>query len=157
MATLKGQQIAKNRSTTIKALNRAAAAELQAAHYYRLLSVTATGLHGREVAEMFGEMSDHEWKHAGSFMERIVQLGGVPFEKLNDAEKLSFGRVPRLPKSSSDWKRMVKDALQLEQEAITFYNQLLDDVHGDAVTQHLVREALEDEVKDEHELASLLE
>jgi hypothetical protein len=88
---------------------------------------------------------------------RIVQLGGVPFQKLSEAEKLSFGRVPRLPKSSSDWKRMVKDALQLEQGAITFYNQLLDDVHGDAVTQHLVREALEDEVKDEHELASLLE
>lgn len=157
MATLKGQQIAKNRTATIKALNRAAAAELQAAHYYRLLAVTATGLHGREVAEMFSEMSDHEWKHAGSFMERIVQLGGVPFEKLGDAEKLSFGRMPRLPKKSSDWKRMVKDALQLEQEAIIFYNQLLDDVHGDAVTQHLVREALEDEVKDEHELASLLE
>lgn len=157
MATLKGQQIVKNRAATIKALNRAAAAELQAAHYYRLLSVTATGLHGHEVGKMFGEMANHEWGHAGSFMERIVQLGGVPFEKLGDAEKLSFGRAPRRPKNTSDWKKMVKDALALEQEAVSFYNQLLDDVHGDAVTQHLVREALEDEVKDEHELATLLE
>jgi ferritin-like protein len=154
---LKGQQIAKNRSNTIKQLNRAAAAELQAAHYYRLLSVYATGMHGREVAETFAEMANHEWQHAGTFMERIVQLGGVPFEKLTEAEKLSCGRQPRLPKNPSDWKRMLKDSVQLEQEAIEFYNRLLEDVHGDAVTQHLVREALEDEVKDEHELATLLE
>ena len=30
-------------------------------------------------------------------------------------------------------------------------------VHDDPVTNHLVRETLEDEVKDEHDLAGLLE
>lgn len=154
---LKGQQIVKNRTETIKGLNRAAAAELQAAYHYRLLSVYASGLHGREVAEHFAEMANHEWQHAGSFMERIAQLGGVPFEKLSEIEKLSFGRTPRLPKDPTDWKRMLKDSVQLEREAIEFYSLLLEKVHGDPVTHHLVREALEDEVKDEHELASLLE
>lgn len=155
---LKGQEIAKNRSTTIKALNKAAAAELQAAHYYRLLSMYATGMSGRELAGMFGEMSGHEWEHAGKFMERIVALGGVPFERLSEADKISFGRTPPLPKKSSDWKRMLKDAIRLEQEAIEFYHNLLLEVHtNDAVTHHLVREALEDEVEDEHKLASLLE
>lgn len=155
---LKGQQIAKNRNDTIKALNKAAATELQAAHYYRLLSLCATGMHGREIAETFAEMATHEWEHAGKFMERIVQLGGVPFETLSEADKVSFGRPGRLPKDSTDWKRMLKDAIALEQEAIEFYHNLLLEVHtNDAVTHHLVREALEDEVKDEHELASLLE
>jgi bacterioferritin len=155
---LKGQQIAKNRNDTIKALNKAAAAELQAAHYYRLLSLYATGLHGREIAEQFAEMANHEWEHAGKFMERIVQLGGVPFESLSEADKISFGRAGRLPKDPSDWRRMLKDTVALEQEAIEFYHNLLLEVHtNDAVTHHLVREALEDEVKDEHELASLLE
>ncbi len=158
MSTLKGQQIAKNRSETIKALNRAAAAELQAAHYYRLLSLTATGMNGRELAEVFAEMAKGEWEHAGNFMERIVQLGGVPFETLSDADKISFGRAGRLPKDPSDWKRMLKDAIALEQEAIEFYHNLLLEVHtNDAVTHHLVREALEDEVEDEHKLATLLE
>jgi len=155
---LKGQQIAKNRTDTIKALNKAAAAELQAAHFYRLLSLCATGMHGREIAETFAEMATHEWQHAGNFMERIVQLGGVPFQSLSEADKVSFGRAGRLPKDPTDWKRMLKDAIALEQEAIEFYHNLLLQVHmNDAVTQHLVREALEDEVKDEHELASLLE
>jgi bacterioferritin len=155
---LKGQQIAKNRNDTIKALNKAAAAELQAAHYYRLLSFYATGMHGREIAEQFAEMANHEWEHAGKFMERIVQLGGVPFESLSEADKISFGRAGRLPKDPSDWRRMLKDTVALEQEAIEFYHNLLLEVHtNDAVTHHLVREALEDEVKDEHELASLLE
>lgn len=157
MATLKGQQIVKNRSEIIRDLNRAAAAELQAAYHYRLLSVYATGMHGREVAEIFAEMATHEWEHMSKFMERAVQLGGVPFEKLSEADKLSFGKHYPLPKDASDWKRMLKDAIQAEQDAIEFYNDLLERAHGDAVTQHLVREALEDEVEDEHSLAALLE
>ena len=154
---LKGQQIVKNRNELIRDLNRAAAAELQAAYRYRLLSVYATGLHGREVAEKFAAMATHEWEHMGGFLERVVQLGGVPFQKLSEAEKLSFGRQYPLPKDPTDWKRMLKESVEAEAEAIEFYQDLLDRAHGDAVTQHLVREALEDEVKDEHELACLLD
>jgi len=157
MPILKGQQIVKNRSEIIRDLNRAAAAELQAAYHYRLLSVVATGMHGREVAEKFAAMATHEWEHMGQFMERVAQLGGVPFEKLSEAEKISFGKHYPLPKDAADWKRMLKDAIAAEQDAIMFYNDLLERAHGDAVTQHLVREALEDEVEDEHTLASLLE
>lgn len=154
---LKGQQIVKNRSEIIKELNRAVAAELQAAYRYLYLSHYASGMHGREVAEKFAAMAKGEWGHVSAFMERIVQLGGTPFQKLNEAEKFSFSRLLPVPKNPTDWKRMLKDSIRGEQDAIQFYFDLMEKVHGDAVTLHLVREALEDEVKDEHELASLLE
>ncbi|MFQ5662657.1 MAG: ferritin-like domain-containing protein [Terriglobia bacterium] len=154
---LKGQQIVKNRSEIIKELNRAAAAELQAAYRYLYLSHYAAGMHGREVAERFAEMAKHEWEHVSTFMKRIVQLGGTPFQKVSEAEKLSYGRYLLPPKDPTDWKRMLKESVQSEQEAIQFYSDLMEKVHSDPVTLHLVRETLEDEVEDEHELASLLE
>ena len=155
---LKGQQIVKNRAEVIAALNRAAAAELQAAYRYLYLSHYATGMHGREVAERFTEMAKSEWEHVSNFLARIVQLGGKPFERVAEAEKLSYGSYKLPPKDATDWKRMLKDSLASEQEAIEFYSALLEKVRDtDPVTAHLVREALEDEVEDEHQLASLLE
>lgn len=158
MKMLKGQEIVKKRAEIIKDLNRAAAAELLAAYRYLYLSKYATGMHGREVAETFAQMAKDEWGHVETFLERIVQLGGTPFQKLSEAEKLSYGRYLLPPKDASDWKRMLKDSLEGERAAISFYHELLKKVHNDdAVTAHIVREALEDEVEDEHELASLLE
>lgn len=154
---LKGQQIVKNRSDIIKQLNRAAAAELLAAYRYLYLSHYASGLHGRQIADKFGEMAKHEWEHLSTFMERIVQLGGTPFQKISEAEKLSYSRDQVPPKDPTDWKKMVKQSIQGEQDAIEFYRDLMKTVHDDPVTNHIIREALEDEVEDEHELASLLE
>lgn len=155
---LKGQEIVKNRAEIIQDLNRAAATELAAAYRYRFLSVYASGLHGLEVAESFTEMAKSEWGHVETFLERIVQLGGRPFDKLSDVDKLSYAKYLLPPKDATDWKRMVKDSLESERAAIEFYHNLLKKVHSDdGVTLHLVREVLEDEVEDEHKLAAMLE
>lgn len=155
---LKGQEIVKNRAEIVRDLNRAAAAELQAAYRYLYLSKYATGMHGREVAERFAEMATGEWGHVGAFMERIVQLGGTPFQKPAEAEKLSYAKYALPPKDSADWKRMLKESLEGERAAIGFYHGLLTKLNNDdPVTAHIVREALEDEVEDEHKLACLLE
>jgi ferritin-like protein len=158
MHMLKGQEIVKNRAEIIKDLNRAVAAELLAAYRYLYLSKCASGMHGREVAEEFAEMANDEWGHVATFMERIVQLGGIPMERPGDAEKISYAKWTPAPKDPTDWKRMLKDSLEGERAAIDFYHKLLQKVHtDDAVTMHIVREALEDEVEDEHTLANLLE
>lgn len=154
---LKGQQIVKNRGEIIKLLNQAAAAETVAAYYYRYLALYASGLHGRQVAAVFEEMSSSEWEHAKGFMERIFQLGGKPFDKLSEADKVSFSKCPPPPKSPTDWKKMLKNALAMEQDAIEFYRSCMEKIHEDPVTLHLVREALEDEVEDESTIAALLE
>lgn len=154
---LKGQQIVKNRAGIIKLLNQALAAELEAAYYYRYIAHYATGLHGRQVASMFSEMSESEWRHVGEIMDRIFQLGGTPFEKLSQAEKTAYGKCPPMPKKANDWKAMVNAALKMEQTAIDFYRGCMDDVHEDPVTLHLLRELLEDEVGDEDNLAALLD
>jgi len=154
---LKGQEIVKNRKQTIEWLNRAAAAELQAAYRYLYLAHVASGLHGREVGKEFEKMAQSEWAHVSAMMKRIVQLGGRPFERLSDAEKLSYHKLTAPPKDPTDWKKMLKDGIAAEQDAIEFYRGIMGDIHEDPVTLHLIRETLEDEVEDEHELASLLE
>src|SRR5574341_40620 len=97
---LKGQEIVKNRKQIIEWLNRAAAAELQAAYRYLYLSHVASGMHGREVAKEFGKMAQSEWGHVSAMMKRIVQLGGRPFERLSEAEKLSYSKLPAPPKDA---------------------------------------------------------
>lgn len=155
---LRGQEIVKNRKEIIAELNRAAAAELQAAYRYLYLSHYATSMHGREVAERFAEMAKSEWEHTSTFLERIVQLGGVPFQKLSEVDKLSYARYLPPPKDPANWKQMLKDSLEAEREAIDFYHRLAGRLWGeDPVTAHLVRHALEDEIKDEHTLACLLD
>ncbi len=66
---LKGQEIVKNRKQIIEWLNRAAAAELQAAYRYLYLSHVASGMHGREVAENFAKMAQSEWGHVSAMIE----------------------------------------------------------------------------------------
>ena len=154
---LKGQQIVKNRNEIIKLLNQAAATELEAAYYYRFLSKYASGLAGRQVAEIFTTMAEGEWKHCGEFMDRIFQLGGKPFPKLVDAGKHAFSKAPSPPAKPTDWRKMVKDALKLERDAIDFYRGAMGKVHEDPVTLHLLREALEDEIEDEDNMAALLD
>jgi ferritin-like protein len=153
---LKGQEIVKNRKQIIEWLNRAAAAELQAAYRYLYLSHVATGMQAARWRK-----TSPRWRsrmgHVSAMMKRIVQLGGRPFERLSDAEKLSYSKLPAPPKDPTDWKRMLKDGIGAEQDAIEFYRGIMGDIHEDPVTLHLIRETLEDEVEDEHELASLLE
>lgn len=153
---LKGQQIVKNRTEIIKILNQAAATELEAAYYYRYLSYYATGLQGRQVAEVLEIMAEGEWKHVGEFLERIFQLGGTPFKKVGEAEKNAFAKCPSPPKNPGDWKAMLKAALKMEAAAIDFYRGAMEKVHEDPVTLHLLREVLEDEIGDEDNLAALL-
>src|SRR6516225_8855674 len=68
----------KKEGTLLDDLNQALAGETLLAFRYLYLSKIATGISSLPLSKLFKEMADGEWGHASQFMERIIQLGGIP-------------------------------------------------------------------------------
>lgn len=151
---LRGQEIVKKREEIIKALNQALAAEGLAAYRYMYLANWVSGHGAHEATEIFTEMAEEEWTHAGRLLERIVQLGGTPIMSPSEWEKNSFEKYKAPPKDGSRLSQILEDSLESERAAISFYQELAHKTqHEDFVTFKLISELLADEVEDEHKLA----
>ena len=149
---------AKKETTLLEDLNQALAAETIAAFRYLYLSKIASGINSLPLAEMFEEMSKGEWEHASLFMERIVQLGGVPISRPTEWEKKSFHPYTEPPRRGIDLKAMIRDSLKLERSAKEFYQRLASRTREtDLITYKLAIDAMADEAGEEHKLAALLE
>jgi ferritin-like protein len=155
----KGTEIVGGKASKIvELLNQAIAAEALDAYRYLYLSKWAAGLNAPEVAELFYRISEHEWKHLGTFMQRVIELGGQPITRTSDFEKYSYTTYMEPPKSRTDLRKMVEDSLVGERKAIEFYRDMADFCRDvDPVTYLMAVEALADEVRDEEELENLLE
>ncbi|HZD12344.1 MAG TPA: ferritin-like domain-containing protein [Candidatus Binatus sp.] len=148
----------KKESTILEDLNQALATETLAAYRYLYMSKIASGLSSLPISKLFEEMAEEEWGHAKLFMERIVQLGGVPLSRPAEWEKRSFHNYPELPRRGGDLKGMIRDALKLERAAVEFYSRLaLRTRDIDIITHKLVIDALVDEKNEEQRLAALQE
>lgn len=144
-------------SEIIERLNQAVGAEALDAYRYLYLSKWAAGLQAPELAELFAQTSAHEWLHLGTFIERIIELGGRPLARTSDFEKVSYTSYMEPPKDRVALKKMIEDSLVGERKAIEFYKDLADFCKGvDPVTYMMAMEALADEVKDEENLENLL-
>ncbi len=154
----KGKEIVGAKASEIvQRLNQAMAAEALDAYRYLYLSKWAAGLDAPEVAELFYRISEHEWQHLGNFMERVIELGGIPITRTSEFEKLSYTAYMEPPKDRAALKKMVEDSLVGERKAIEFYQELASLCRdADPVTFLMAMQALADEVKDEEELENLL-
>jgi ferritin-like protein len=141
----------------IEELNRAAAAELHDAYRYRLLAKIAEGHHATELAEWFEKTSEDEWHHLGIWMDRILTLGGRPFNRPGDAEELTYTAYADPPANPTDIRTMIEDSLRGERAAIRFYKGLYELTReADPVTAKMALEAMEDEIGDEDDLEKFL-
>ncbi len=149
---------AKKETTLLEDLNQALAAETLAAFRYLYLSKIASGIDSVPLASLFRKMSEGEWEHAALFMERIIQLGGVPVSKPAEMEKRSFHPYTDPPRRGNDLKAMIKDSLKLERSAVEFYQRLVNKTKdSDLITYKLALDAMADEASEEQRLASLLD
>jgi bacterioferritin len=149
---------AKKETTLLEDLNQALAAETLAAFRYLYLSKIASGIDSIPLAKMFRDLSGDEWKHAAAFMERIIQLGGVPVSKPIEMEKKSFHPYTDPPRRGNDLKAMIKDSLKLERSAVEFYQRLAVKTRdSDMITYKLALDSMADEASDEQKLAALLD
>ncbi len=148
----------KKEATLLEDLNQALAAETLAAFRYLYLSRIASGINSPPLAKMLEEMAKAEFEHAGAFMERIIQLGGVPVSKPVEMEKKSFHPYTDPPRRGNDLKAMIKDGLKVERAAVEFYQRLaIKTRDSDLITYRLVMDTMVDEAKDEQKLAALLD
>ncbi len=148
----------KKESTLLEDLNQALAAETLASFRYLYLSKMASGLDSLPLAKMFEEMSNGEWGHVSMFMERIIQLGGIPVSRPIEWEKRTFHPYTEPPRRGNDLKAMIRDSLKLERSAVDFYQRLATKTKdSDLITYKIAVDALADEANEVQALQALLE
>src|SRR5918996_4814722 len=96
-------------------------------------------------------------KHANKLAERIAELGGIQTADPTEFVMLSPLKRFSMPSSNSDVNEILSHILELEQSIIRAYGDFLHRIRDkDDVTYHVLREILEDEVKHESEIESVL-
>ena len=136
-------------------LNKAYADEWLAYYQYWVGSKVAIGRMRGIIAKELEEHANEELEHAGMLTERIIQLGGSPLLTPQDWLKES-GCGYAAPKDPNT-KKLLEQNIKGEQCAITTYKKILDFVRNkDDVTEHIIREILEDEVEHEEDLEAML-
>lgn len=148
----------KKESTLLEDLNQALAGETLAAFRYLYLGKIAIGINSPPLAALFQDIARGEWVHAGAFMARIVQLGGVPVSRPVELEKKSFLPYYEPPRRGNDLKALIKDGLKLERASIDFFQKLaIRTRDSDLVTYRMAMDIMVQEAGDEQKLAALLD
>ena len=138
----------------ISELNKAYCDEWLAYYQYWIGARIAQG---KLAHVLVGELQEHageELKHAEKLAKRIVELGGTP--AISPDLWLKESSCGYLAPKNPDATVLLKQNIQSERCAIEVYQRLLGMVAGkDPITEHLVREILEDELEHEQDLEDL--
>ena len=118
-------------------------------------------LEGEAAASLLSKELEDEaqesMKHANKLAERIAELGGTETADPTEFVMLSPLKRFSMPRSNSDIKEILSFILELQQSIIMTYGDFLHRIGDkDDVTYHVLREIVEDEVKRESEIESVL-
>jgi bacterioferritin len=127
-------------------LNNAIARELQVSVQYMWQHVTAKGMYGFTVRDVFKKIAIDEMKHAEVIAERLDYLGGVPTTK---PDPIIVGKNAR---------EMIQINKKIEEEAIVLYREIiaLAEKEVDVVTASLFTDILADEEEHHNTFTSLM-
>ena len=96
-------------------------------------------------------------KHAKKLAERIAELGGTETADPTEFVMLSTLKRFSMPSSTSDVKVILSYILEQEQTIIRKYGDFMIKIRDkDDLSYHLLREILEDEIRRESEIESVL-
>jgi bacterioferritin len=96
-------------------------------------------------------------KHAKKLAERIAELGGTETGDPTEFVMLSPLKRFSMPSSNSDVNAILSHILEFEQSIIRIYGDFLHRVRDkDDITYHMLGEILEDEIRRESEIESVL-
>ena len=140
----------------LKKLTTAFADEWSAYYQYWLGAQIAKGvMRGVVVAELI-EHANEELAHAQLITNRIIQLGGTV--NMLPSEWSKFAGCKYNAVKSENSLTILQENIKGEQCAIKFYDSLLKELHcKDFVTANMISKILEDEVKHEQDLVTILE
>jgi bacterioferritin len=117
-------------------------------------------LEGEAVFLLSKELEDkaqESMKHAKKLAERIVELGGTETADPTEFVMLSPLKRFSMPSSNSNMNVILSYILEMEQYMIKTYSDFLHGIKDkDDITYHVLREILEDEIRRESEIESVL-
>jgi bacterioferritin len=103
------------------------------------------------------EKAEESMKHAKKLAERIAELGGTETGDPTEFVMLSPLKRFSMPSSNSDVNIILSYILEQEQTIIRAYGEFLHRIRDkDDITYHVIREILEEEVRRESEIESIL-
>jgi bacterioferritin len=103
------------------------------------------------------DKAEESMKHTKKLAERIAELGGTETGDPTEFVMLSTLKRFSMPSSNSDVNVILSYILEQEQTIIRAYGEFLHRIRDkDDVTYHVLREILEDEVRRESEIESIL-
>ena len=146
MASRKPKSTA-NRAVIVEELNRLMAEEIEAGLRYFQIRYRLKGVKRRAAVELFDKAMKETFEHAEAIAQRICSLGQIP--KLS--VKLVVGGEP------VGWKEALAEVLEVEQQALDAYKDLLPAVTGDPVLGKFIRKQIAVETEHVREIATLLE
>ena len=138
----------------LKDLNSAYCDEWLAYYQYWIGAQVAQGKMFKMVTAELAEHAGEELEHAQKLAKRIVELGGTP--AIAPDVWLKESTCGYLAPTDPKTLVLLEQNIQGERCAIEVYQRLLEKVAGkDPITEHLVREILEDELEHEQDLEDL--
>ena len=103
------------------------------------------------------DRAQESMKHAKKLAERIAELGGTETADPTEFVMLSPLKRFSMPSSNSNVNEILSYVLALEQSIIRTYGDFLHRIRDkDDATYHVLREMLEDEIRRECEIESVL-
>lgn len=117
----------------VELLNEALKDELASIFQYMWHHFHGQGMESPSIRELFKAAAMDEMKHAEALAERITMLGGNPAHQ------------PGPVKFGGDLRKMLKDDLAAEEEAVEFYRKAVREAEDDPTTRRLFETLLADE------------
>jgi bacterioferritin len=109
------------------------------------------------LAEELDKRAEISTNHTKKLAERIAELGGNETADPREFVELSPLKKFAMPNSTSNVKEILSYVLELERSMIRIYGEFLHIIKDkDDLTYHIIREILEDEVRQESEIESVL-
>ena len=142
----------------IKDLDKAYCDEWLAHYAYWYMAVAVEGMGYEDMSEFLDKIAKDEEEHAKELAERIIELGGLPTNKVSALDKNANFPYPGVMKDLSDYKEIIKIVTAAEAGAIEVYNKIAKKTFGkDHDTYQLAVHILGEEIGHEEMFENLLE
>ncbi len=114
----------------IKDLNRAYCDEWLAYYAWWYMAQAVEGKGYEDMSEFLDKIAKDELEHATELAARIIELGGLPQNKLSDIEKNANSPYPGVMKDLSDYDEIIKLVTTAEAGAIEVYQKIAKKTFG---------------------------
>jgi len=140
----------------VKDLDRAYCDEWLAYYAWWYMAQAVEGKGYEDMAEFLNKIAKDELEHATELAERIIELGGLPTNRIANLEKGANGPYPGVMKKLDDYDEIIKLVTTAEAGAIEVYQKIAQKTFGkDHDTYQLATHILGEEIGHEETFENL--